>query len=55
MTRETLTALNKDELKKVFFDAMKDANQPGVQLPNKRKPRVAWLNLVIAEIDRRRR
>jgi hypothetical protein len=53
MTRETLTALTTDDLKRVWFDALKDANAKGVQLPNKRKPRVQWLTLVTAEIERR--
>jgi hypothetical protein len=55
LTRETLQALNMDDLKKVYFDALKDANATGVQLKNKKKPRVEWLNLVAQEVERRRR
>ena len=55
MTRETLTALSNDDLKKVYFDALVEANAKGAQLPSKHRPRVEWLLLVTAEVERRRR
>jgi hypothetical protein len=54
LNRETLTALSKDELTRVWFDALKDATATGVQLRNKKRPRVQWLTLVTQELERRK-
>lgn len=54
LSREILQALSLNDLKRVWQDAAADCSAKGVQLPNKRKPRVAFLKLVTMEIARRR-